>query len=64
VHFPHGITRFSVPKRALSFNLPLSLLQGEGTHEEKHILLQLHMLDKIRNRRIKFYEEPTFYFDD
>lgn len=64
VRFPYGITRFSVPKRALSFNLPLSLLQGSGTLEEKHILLQLYVLDKIRNRKIKFYEEPTFNFDD
>ncbi|HUV35780.1 MAG TPA: hypothetical protein VMX58_02445 [Patescibacteria group bacterium] len=64
VRFPCSITRFCVPKRVLSFNLPLSLLQGEGTLEEKRILLQLHVLDKIRNRKIKFYEEPTFYFDD
>jgi hypothetical protein len=64
VRFPSGITRFSVRKRALSFNCPLSLLRGEGTREDKHILLQLHMLDKIRNHRIKFYEEPTFSFDD
>lgn len=64
IRFPCGITRFSVPKRVLSFNLPLSLLQGGGTLEEKSILLQLYVLDKIRNRKIKFYEEPTFYFDD
>ena len=64
VRFPCGITRFSVPKRALSFNLPLSLLRGAGTLEEKQILLQLYVLDKIRSRKIKFYEEPTFNFDD
>jgi hypothetical protein len=64
VKLPSGVTRFSVRKRALAFGIPLSLLQGDGTREEKQAGLDRMIIEKIRGRRIKFFEEPTFYFDD
>jgi hypothetical protein len=64
VRFPGGVTRFGVPKRTLSFGVPLSLLQNGGSLEEKEAALQRMITDKIRERKIRIYEEPTFYFDD
>lgn len=64
VLFPSGVTRFSVPKRVLSFDLPLSLLRHEGSLEEARAALRDMIVNKIRMRRIRFYEEPTFHFDD
>jgi len=64
VLFPSGVTRFSVPKRALSFGFPLSLLQGEQSIEEREKELRRMIIEKIQGRKIRFYEEPTFHFDD
>ncbi len=61
---PSGITRFSVPKRALSLMVPLSLLKQSGSLEEKEEVLYGLVLQKVREKRIRFYEEPTFYFDE
>jgi len=60
---PSGVTRFSVPKRALSLCVPLSLLEA-GSIAEKNKRLEQLIKEKISARRIRFYEEPTFYFDD
>ncbi len=64
VLFPSGVTRFSVPKRALSFGFPLSLLRGEASLEERQEMLRRMIVDKIQSRKIRFYQEPTFHFDD
>jgi len=61
---PSGVTRFSIRKRALAFGVPLPLLQGEGSREERQTTLDRMIIEKIRNRKIRFFEEPTFYFDD
>ena len=62
--FPSGITRFSVPKRALSLCVPLTLLRERDSLEAKQARIEEMIEHKIRQRKIRFYEEPTFYFDD
>jgi hypothetical protein len=62
--FPSGVTRFSIPKRALSFNMPLDLLKGETSAEALQERLDDMIREKITGKRIRFYSEPTFYFDD
>jgi hypothetical protein len=62
--FPSGVTRFSIPKRALYFDLPLSFLEGEGSAETKQAELDEIIRGKIRDKKIRFYVEPTFIFDD
>jgi hypothetical protein len=62
--FPSGITRFSVPKRALEFRMSVSFLREPGSLESKQAELHRMILSKIRSKRIRFYEEPTFCFDD
>jgi hypothetical protein len=62
--FPSGVTRFSVPKRALYFDLPLAFLIGEGSVETKQRELEALIQHRIRDKKIRFYVEPTFIFDD
>jgi hypothetical protein len=62
--FPSGVTRFSIPKRALYFDLPFSFLEGEGSAETKQAELDEIIRGKIRDKKIRFYVEPTFIFDD
>jgi hypothetical protein len=63
VLFPSGVTRFSVPKRALSFGFPIPLLMS-GRLNERRDEVDRMIVDKIQHRKIRFYEEPTFHFDD
>jgi hypothetical protein len=62
--FPSGVTRFSVPKRALYFDLPLAFLKGRGSAESKQKELDGMIQTRIRSKKIRFYVEPTFIFDD
>lgn len=62
--FPSGVTRFSVPKRALYFDLPLAFLRGAGSVETKQRDLDDLIGQRIRAKKIRFYVEPTFIFDD
>jgi hypothetical protein len=62
--FPSGVTRFSVPKRALSLCVPLALLRDRDSLEAKQARVDTLIETKIRQRKIRFYQEPTFYFDD
>jgi hypothetical protein len=62
--FPSGVTRFSVPKRALYFDLPFAFLEGDGSVETKQRELDDLIRKRIRDKKIRFYVEPTFIFDD
>jgi hypothetical protein len=62
--FPSGLTRFSVPKRGLSLCIPLALLRDRDSLEGKQARVDMLIDNKIKQRKIRFYEEPTFYFDD
>lgn len=64
VKVPSGITRVLVPKRALFFNLPLKVLASGGSTAELNQWLQQHLAEKIRSKSIRFYQEPTFIFDE
>jgi hypothetical protein len=61
---PSGITRFSVPKRALGFSVSLDFLRSRDTLKEKRRQLHRMLVERIRNKSIRFYEEPTFHFDE
>ncbi len=62
--FPSGVTRFSIPKRALSLCVPLTLLKDRDSLEGKQARVDMLIENKIKQRKIRFYGEPTFYFDD
>ena len=61
---PSGITRFGVPKRAVSLSVPLAFLKDSKSLAAKKTALERVIRRKIRERKIRFYQEPTFHFDD
>lgn len=63
-HFPPGITRFIVSPRALRLNYPLERLKRDADLEEKQAELDTWIRDRKRNRRVRYYAESTFLFDE
>ena len=61
---PSGVTRVLLPKRALRFNLQLEMLRAGLSLEEKEDWLQQTILEKVADKSIRFYREPTFFFDE
>jgi len=61
---PSGVTRVVLPKRALRFNLQLDFLRSGKTTEEKNIWLRDTIQRMIGEKCIRFYREPTFFFDE
>jgi hypothetical protein len=61
---PSGITRVLLPKRALRFNLQLQLLRARLSLGEKEAWLQQTIRQKVADKSIRFYREPTFFFDE
>jgi hypothetical protein len=62
---PTGITRHIIHGRALRVNLPLSLLMDKKrTTEEKNAWLREWSKQKLSRRKIRYYQESTFLFDE
>ena len=61
---PSGVTRILVPRRVLGFNLRLPLLKSNLPLEEKRRWLADQIQHKVRKHEVRYYQEPTFVFDD
>ena len=61
---PSGITRILLPKRALRFNIQLEVLRADLSLAEKEEWLQQTIRQKVTEKAIRFYREPTFFFDE
>jgi hypothetical protein len=61
---PTGITRHIIPGRAMRINLPLEFLQAAQTLAEKNQWLAEWLAEKTRERRVRYYPEPVFLFDE
>ena len=61
---PSGITRVLLPKRALCFNLQLEILRAGLSLEEKEAWLRQTIREKVADKSIRFYREPTFFFNE
>jgi hypothetical protein len=61
---PSGVTRMLVPRRVLGFNLRLPLLKSNLPLEEKRRWLEEEMKHKVAEHKVRYYQEPTFVFDD
>ncbi len=59
-----GVTRVQLPKRALNFNLDLEMLNSNKSLEEKNRWLEENIRKRILQKSIRFYHEPTFFFDE
>jgi hypothetical protein len=63
-HLPMGITRHLVSGRALGVDVPLEVLGGDRSVEEKNVWLQNMILERIRRNKVRVYQEPVIIFDD
>ncbi len=61
---PMGITRHIIPGRVLRINIPLAILERDQPLEEKNAWLDAWMQDKMRERHVRYYQEPVFLFDE
>jgi hypothetical protein len=62
---PAGITRHLIRWRALRLNIPLArLADDELSIEEKNAWLTAWLREKMNDRQVRFYEEPTVLFDE
>jgi len=64
LRIPSGITRVCLPVRVLRFNLHLEILRAELSLEEKEAWLQQTIQQKVAEKAVRFYGEPTFLFDE
>jgi hypothetical protein len=61
---PSGLTRITLPKRALRLNVPLDILRFHVSPDQKNHWLQNRINEQIKDKSIRFYREPTFLFDE
>ncbi|HRE49106.1 MAG TPA: ParB N-terminal domain-containing protein [Aggregatilineales bacterium] len=65
VHLPPGISRHIIYGRAMRLHYPLSALRDDGeTLEAKNAALQLWVQERTAAKRIRYYAEPTYLFDE
>ncbi len=61
---PMGITRHLIGGRAIGVNIPLERLASDEPLENKNAWLEKWLMDKIHERKVRFYQEPVFVFDE
>ncbi len=61
---PPGSTRFKIAPRVLHVNYLLEDLIREIPIEKKNVKLREHLCTWLASKCIRFYEEPTFLFDE
>jgi hypothetical protein len=64
VRLPSGVTRILVPRRVLGFNLRLPLLKSSLPLADKRRWLEEEIQHKVAEHKVRYYQEPTFVFDD
>ncbi len=61
---PAGITRFTIAPRALHLNYPLAELAADKSIEEKNQALYKWINERIAQKSVRYYAEPTYLFDE
>jgi hypothetical protein len=64
LHLPAGMTRFSVSPRALRVHYPLERLSAKASIEEKQAVLNEWIQAQVRKRKVRYYSESTYLFDE
>jgi hypothetical protein len=64
VMLPAGITRHVLPLRALRLNFPMELLCCDLTLAQKQGQLSEWIHERVKNRQVRAYSEPTVMFDE
>ncbi len=64
-HLPAGITRHLIQWRALRLNVPIAVCEDPvAALEQKNAWLVGWLDERLRQRRVRFYEESTVLFDE
>lgn len=61
---PTGITRHIISPRALRINVPIALLTGRQSLEEKTAWWHDQLKGKLARNEIRLYQEATYLFDE
>jgi len=61
---PAGSTRFTIAGRALHVNFPLGILSSNQLLDEKNAQLQDWLQDSLSRKRVRYYAEPIYMFDE
>lgn len=61
---PAGVTRFTIAPRALHLNYPLAELAADKPLEDKNQALYKWINERIAQKSVRYYAEPTFLFDE
>lgn len=61
---PAGSTRFTISGRALHVNFPLGVLISDQSLDEKNTQLQEWLQESLSHKRVRYYTEPLFMFDE
>ncbi len=61
---PAGSTRFTISGRALHVNFPLGILNNDKPLEYKKLQLKEWLQDSLASKRVRYYAEPTYMFDE
>lgn len=64
VLLPAGLTRFVVSPRALRVNYPLAGLAADEDREAKERALQAWLRERVALRKVRYYAEATYLFDE
>jgi hypothetical protein len=61
---PMGVTRHIIAGRALGLDVDLVMLESDIPLEQKNVWLDDLIKRKAKDKRIRFYQEPLFRFDE
>ncbi len=61
---PAGITRHLIPGRALNVNIPLERLASPEDEIAENAWLRTWLSERILSKKVRYYHEPVFVFDD
>jgi len=61
---PMGVTRHTISGRVLGLDVDLVMLDSDIPLEQKNVWLDSLVKRKIKDKRVRFYQEPVFRFDE
>lgn len=61
---PMGVTRHTISGRAMGLNVDTVMLDSDIPLEQKNVWLDSSIKRKIKDSRVRFYQEPVLRFDE
>jgi len=61
---PMGVTRHAISGRVLGVNVDIVMLDSDIPLEQKNVWLDNLIKSRVKGKRVRFYPEPVFRFDE